>query len=41
MNQSYVKDPSKTIQDLVNDAIAKLGENVQVRRFTRFALSEE
>jgi elongation factor Ts len=41
MNQSYVKDPSKTIQDLINDAIAKLGENVQVRRFTRFALSEE
>jgi len=41
MDQTFVKDPSKTIQDLVNDAIAKLGENVQVRRFTRFALSEE
>ena len=41
MEQSFVKDPSKTIQDLVNDAIAKLGENVQIRRFTRFALSEE
>ena len=41
MDQTFVKDPSKTIQELVNDAIAKLGENVQVRRFTRFALSEE
>ena len=41
MDQTFVKDPSKTILDLVNDAIAKLGENVQVRRFTRFALSEE
>jgi len=41
MDQTFVKDPSKTIQDLVNDAIAKLGENVQVRRFTRFALAEE
>ncbi len=41
MDQPFVKDPSKTIQDLVNDSIAKLGENVQIRRFTRFALSEE
>jgi elongation factor Ts len=41
LDQSFVKDPSKTIQDLVNDNIAKLGENVQIRRFTRFALSEE
>jgi elongation factor Ts len=41
LGQSFVKDPSKTIQDLVNDNIAKLGENVQIRRFTRFALSEE
>jgi elongation factor Ts len=41
LGQPFVKDPSKTIQDLVNDNIAKLGENVQIRRFTRFALSEE
>ena len=41
LDQPFVKDPSKTIQDLVNDSIAKLGENVQIRRFTRFALSEE
>ena len=41
LDQPFVKDPSKTIRDLVNDSIAKLGENVQIRRFTRFALSEE
>lgn len=41
LGQPFIKDPSKTIQDLVNDNIAKLGENVQIRRFTRFALSEE
>ena len=41
MEQSFIKDPSKSIQDLVNDAIAKLGENIQVRRFIRYALAEE
>lgn len=41
MEQSFIKDPSKTIQDLVNDAIAKMGENIQVRRFIRYALAEE
>ena len=41
MEQSFIKDPSKTIQDLVNDAIAKMGENIQVRRFVRYALAEE
>ena len=41
MEQSFIKDPSRTIQDLVNDAIAKMGENIQVRRFIRYALAEE
>ena len=41
LEQSFVKDPSKSIQDLVNDAIAKLGENIQIRRFIRYALAEE
>jgi translation elongation factor EF-Ts len=30
-----------TIQDLVNGVIAKTGENIRVRRFTRFALGQE
>lgn len=40
MQQPFIKDPSKSIQDLVNEAIGKLGENIKVRRFARFALGE-
>ena len=40
MQQPFIKDPSHTVQDLVNEAISKLGENVRVRRFTRFSLGE-
>ena len=36
--QSFIKDPDKTIQDLVNETIAKVGENIKIRRFTRFEL---
>ncbi len=36
--QPYIRDASRTVQDLVNDVIAKTGENVQVRRFARFEL---
>ncbi|MCD6358628.1 MAG: translation elongation factor Ts [Dehalococcoidia bacterium] len=36
--QDYVKDPSKTIQDIITEAIAKTGENIKIRRFTRFEL---
>jgi elongation factor Ts len=40
MEQSFVKDEDKTIQDLINDAIAKLGENIVLRRFARYELGE-
>ena len=40
MQQPFIKDPTKIIQDLVNEAIGKLGENIKVRRFTRFSLGE-
>ena len=40
MHQTFIKDPSKSIQDLVNEGIGKLGENIRVRRFTRFSLGE-
>ncbi len=40
MQQAFIKDPSRTVQDLVNEAISKLGENVRVRRFARFSLGE-
>jgi elongation factor Ts len=40
LNQPYIKDQSKTVEDLIKEVIAKLGENIQVRRFSRFVLGE-
>jgi elongation factor Ts len=40
MEQPFIKDPSQTIRDMVNEAVAKVGENIRVRRFERFALGE-
>ncbi len=41
LEQAYVKDPDKKIRQLIAEAIAKLGENIQVRRFARFKVGEE
>lgn len=41
LDQKYVKDDSKTIQQLLDDVSAKTGEKVVVRRFARFKLGEE
>lgn len=38
--QSFVKDPSKTINDLVTEKIAAIKENISIRRFTRYKLGE-
>jgi len=38
--QAFVKDPSKTIGDYLNDLIAKIGENIQIGRFVRFKVGE-
>ncbi len=38
--QSFIRDEKMTVQDLVTQAIAKLGENIVVRRFTRFKVGE-
>jgi elongation factor Ts len=38
--QPYIKDPTKTIQDLVTELIAKTGENIVISRFTRFELGK-
>jgi elongation factor Ts len=38
LRQAYIREPSRTVQDIVNDVIAKTGENVRVRRFARFEL---
>jgi elongation factor Ts len=38
--QPYIRDQSITIEELVKQSIAQLGENIQVRRFVRFVLGE-
>jgi elongation factor Ts len=40
MEQSFVKDPNKTIKDLTKELISKVGENINIRRFVRFQLGE-
>jgi elongation factor Ts len=40
MEQSFIKDSGKTIKDIVQDEVAKVGEKIEVRRFIRFHLGE-
>lgn len=40
LNQNYVKNPDKTIDQILRETIATLGENISIRRFARFALGE-
>jgi elongation factor Ts len=40
MEQSYIKDDKKTIEDLVKETIATVGENIRVSRFTRYKVGE-
>lgn len=40
LEQPFVKDPDKTVQMLVNEKIAKIGENINLRRFVRYELGE-
>ena len=40
LDQQFVKDPEKDIRTLVNEAIAKIGEKITVRRFVRFVMGE-
>ncbi len=39
--QAFIKDPNKTIEGLLKESIATLGENMSIRRFVRFSLGEE
>jgi elongation factor Ts len=41
LEQSFIKDDSKTISDVVKGKIAELGENIVIRRFVRYATGEE
>ncbi len=40
LNQAYVKEPDKTVLDLLNETISKVGENVTIKRFSRFQIGE-
>lgn len=40
MQQPYVKDPEKSVADLLNEMIAKIGENLSIKRFVRFQVGE-
>jgi len=41
LEQGFIKDPETTVDQLVKQQIAKLGENIQIRRFVRYAVGEE
>jgi elongation factor Ts len=40
MEQPFIKDPDKTISNLLNEKVSKIGENISIRRFVRFELGE-
>ena len=40
LEQSFIKDPDRKVSDIVAEAVARLGENIQVRRFARYHLGE-
>ncbi|MCW8800222.1 MAG: translation elongation factor Ts [Desulfobacter sp.] len=40
LSQQYIKDPQKTIEDVLKETIGKIGENIQIKRFARFQIGE-
>lgn len=40
LEQPFVKDPDKTIEDIIKEKIVKIGENIKVRRFVRYQMGE-
>jgi len=41
LEQKFIKDPTKTIRDYLTETVARLGENIRIRRFVRFQLGED
>jgi elongation factor Ts len=41
LTQPYIKDTTRTVHDIINEVIAKTGENIKVKRFARYELGEE
>ncbi len=40
LEQTFIKDDTKTIASMISDAVAKIGENIKIRRFTRYEVGE-
>lgn len=40
LSQPFIKDPDKTVRDLLNETISRTGENISIRRFVRYQLGE-
>lgn len=40
LEQPFIKDPDKTVKDLLNEKISKIGENIKIRRFVRYEVGE-
>ena len=40
LDQPFIKDPAKTVGELVTDKIAKIGETITIRRFSRYKMGE-
>jgi elongation factor Ts len=40
LDQPFIKNPDRTIQDIINDVVQKFGERTELRRFVRFSVSE-
>lgn len=40
LEQPYIKDPDKSVQELIHEHVAKIGENINIRRFARYELGE-
>ena len=40
LSQAFVKEPGKSIQDLLNELVAKIGENIIIGRFVRYKIGE-
>ncbi|RYD06586.1 hypothetical protein N752_02650 [Desulforamulus aquiferis] len=40
LEQPFIKDSDKTVQQVINEVIAKIGEKIDVRRFTRYEMGE-
>lgn len=40
MEQEFIKDPARTVKSLITDVVAKMGENIKINRFARFAIGD-